>query len=172
MFRFSQGPLRVVFGWRFLSVWISKEDAVSLGKGCAIALLPVLIGGCRYFPRPIVSECEQVTEVIAITETIPSYKGRSAAVYRGNQLDLAADRLGQLVIEDGELAFYSSPLVALYRQSSDLILQETALMEADGTVSVVASSRAAYQQALTQRAELTLQVQAQHDLVQVYCGEN
>ena len=113
--------------------------------------------------------CEQIAQVISKTEEFSLRSGRAGSEYRAEKIEVLANTLAEIKIEDESLKGYRDRLIELYQQSSDLWRQEAAFVAIDGTITAEDSDYVAYQQVSGQQASITIAVQEQHNAVNIYC---
>lgn len=113
--------------------------------------------------------CKQIDQVITKTEEFSLRSGRAGSEYRAEKIEILADTLTELNIEDEDLKAYRDRLIELYKQSSDLWRQEAAFVAIDGTITAEDSDYMAYQQVSSQKAAISIAVQEQHNTVNTHC---
>lgn len=121
------------------------------------------------FGNPALLPCEEIAQVISKTEEFSLRSGRAGSEYRAEKIEILANTLAELKIEDEALKGYRDRLVELYKQSSDLWRQEAAFVAIDGTITAERGDYMAYQQVSRQQASITIAVQEQHNAVNIHC---
>lgn len=115
--------------------------------------------------------CEQIAQVITKTEEFSLRSGRAGSEYRAEKIEVLANTLAELKIEDEVLTGYRDRLIELYEHSSDLWRQEAAFVAVDGTITAENSDYVAYQQVSRQQAAITIAVQEQHNAMNTHCAK-